>query len=191
MTKFELVFVCVRLGCSYRWSWFEARSKVCSAERQAQVCDKNKIKFGTYSKRIFSYVLYASTLQTWASRLLVLSSWPCLSCEGMRCAFLLGLQRYCHFISQGTVHSVPLSAYSNQSAVMLEESRGCEATTGWVWWLLSWRSCGQVEGKNVMTIKGCIGWLRRVEAVKLLQAGFGDYLADARVGRLKGKMWWQ
>ena len=30
--------------------------------------------------------------------------------------------------------------------------------------------------------------LRRVEAVELLQAGFGDYLADARVGRLKGKM---
>ena len=28
--------------------------------------------------------------------------------------------------------------------------------------------------------------LRRVEAAKLLQAGFGDYLADAYVGRLKG-----
>ena len=29
--------------------------------------------------------------------------------------------------------------------------------------------------------------LSRVEAVKLLQAGFGDYLADAHVGRLMGK----
>ena len=36
----------------YRWSWFEARSKVCSAERQAKVHFKNKVKFGTYSKRI-------------------------------------------------------------------------------------------------------------------------------------------
>ena len=27
----------------------------------------------------------------------------------------------------------------------------------------------------------------RVEAVKLAQAGFGDFLADTRVGRLKGK----
>jgi len=29
--------------------------------------------------------------------------------------------------------------------------------------------------------------LMRVEAVKLVQAGFGDFLADTRVGRLKGK----
>ena len=29
--------------------------------------------------------------------------------------------------------------------------------------------------------------LRRVEGVKLGQAGFGDFLADCRVGRLKGK----
>jgi len=33
----------------------------------------------------------------------------------------------------GTVHSVPFSAYSNQSAVVLDKSRGCEASTGWVW----------------------------------------------------------
>jgi len=29
--------------------------------------------------------------------------------------------------------------------------------------------------------------LRRVEAVKLAQAGFGDFLANTRVSRLKGK----
>ena len=29
--------------------------------------------------------------------------------------------------------------------------------------------------------------LRTVEAVKLAQTGFGDFLADARVSRLKGK----
>ena len=36
----------------YRWSWFEARSKICSAERQAKICEKNKLKFGNSSKRV-------------------------------------------------------------------------------------------------------------------------------------------
>jgi len=38
-------------GC-YRWSWFEARSKICSAERQAKFRRKTKVKFRTSRKRI-------------------------------------------------------------------------------------------------------------------------------------------
>jgi len=34
---------------------------------------------------------------------------------------------------------------------------------------------------------GQLLYLIRVEAVKLAQAGFGDFLADSRVSRLKGK----
>ena len=34
---------------------------------------------------------------------------------------------------------------------------------------------------------GQLLWLTRVEAVKLAQAGFGDFLADSRLSRLKGK----
>ena len=41
-----------RCTLCYRRSWFEARSKICSAERQAQVREKNKVKFRTSSKRI-------------------------------------------------------------------------------------------------------------------------------------------
>jgi len=36
----------------YRSSWFEARSKICSAERQAKILEKNKVKFGNSSKII-------------------------------------------------------------------------------------------------------------------------------------------
>jgi len=61
--------------------------------------------------------------------------------------FYLGLQPYCRFVSLGTVHSVPLSAYINQTDVMLDESRGREASTGWVWGLLSGHACEQVEGE--------------------------------------------
>ena len=46
--------------------------------------------------------------------------------------FQLGLQPYSHPVSLGTVHSMPLSAYINLAAVMLDESRGREASTGWV-----------------------------------------------------------
>jgi len=42
---------------------------------------------------------------------------------------------------------MPLSACINQTAVMLEEIRGCEASTGWVWGLLSGHWCEQVEGE--------------------------------------------
>jgi len=129
----------------YRWSWFEARSKICSAERQAKVRDKNEAKFGTSSKSI-SFV--CNTL---------------VHCEGVDCkvtgikfmtvfitrrdeaCFQLGLQLHCRFVSLGTVHSMPLSAYINQTAVMLDESRGREASTGWVWGLLSEYACEQVE----------------------------------------------
>jgi hypothetical protein len=71
----------------YRWSWFEARSKVCSAERQAKVRDKNKVKFGTYSKRISLCAVHWYVAKLWASRLLVLSLWTCLLRGGMRRAF--------------------------------------------------------------------------------------------------------
>jgi len=40
---------------------------------------------------------------------------------------------------------MPLSAYINQTAV--EESRGREASTGWVWGLLSGQWGEQVEGE--------------------------------------------
>jgi len=43
---------------------------------------------------------------------------------------------------------VPLSAYINQTAVMFDESRGREASTGWVWGLLSGHSFGEVEGET-------------------------------------------
>ena len=35
----------------------------------------------------------------------------------------------------GTVHSMPLSVCISHTAVKLEKSRGCEASTGWVWGL--------------------------------------------------------
>jgi len=40
-----------------------------------------------------------------------------------------------------------LSAYINQTGVMLDENRGCGASTGWVWGLLSGHSCEEVEGE--------------------------------------------
>jgi len=43
---------------------------------------------------------------------------------------------------------MPLSAHINQTAVMLDESRGREASTGWVWGLLSGHSCELVEGER-------------------------------------------
>ena len=88
--------------------------------------------------------------------LLVLSLWLCLlcnivgNCEGVGCKVtviefmavfitrscagmpLLWLQPYCCFVSLGTVHSVPPSSYLNQTALVLDDSRGCEANTGWV-----------------------------------------------------------
>jgi len=60
--------------------------------------------------------------------------------------FSLGLQPYCRFDSLGTVHSMLLSAYISHTAVMLE-SRGREASTDWVWGLLSGHWCKQVEGE--------------------------------------------
>ena len=44
----------VQVYC-YRWSCFEAKSKICSAERQAKIREKNKVKFRTSSK-IISFV---------------------------------------------------------------------------------------------------------------------------------------
>jgi len=61
---------------------------------------------------------------------------------------LAKINPYCSVVSLGTVHSMPLSAYINQTAVMFDESRGREASTGWVWELLSGHSCEQVEGET-------------------------------------------
>jgi len=41
-----------------------------------------------------------------------------------------------------------LSACINQTAVMLDESRGREASTGWIRGLLSGHSCEQVEAET-------------------------------------------
>jgi len=38
--------------------------------------------------------------------------------------------------------------YINQTAVMLDKRRGCEASTGWVWGLLNGHWCEQVEGER-------------------------------------------
>jgi hypothetical protein len=43
------------------------------------------------------------------------------------------------------------------------------------------------EGYIRLTAISKLLCLRAVEAAKLGQAGFGDFLADGRVGRLKGK----
>jgi len=42
-------------------------------------------------------------------------------------------------------HSVPLSAYSSQTNVKLDDSRSREANIGWVWGLLSGQWDEQVE----------------------------------------------
>jgi len=47
--------------------------------------------------------------------------------------FELGVQSYRRVISLGTVRSMPLSACISQTAVKLEDNRGHEASTGWVW----------------------------------------------------------
>ena len=61
--------------------------------------------------------------------------------------FQLGLQPQYRSVSLGTVHSMPLSTYINQTAVMFDESKGREASTGWVWGLLSGHWCEEVEGE--------------------------------------------
>jgi len=43
---------------------------------------------------------------------------------------------------------MPLTAYINLTAVMLDESIGREASTGWFWGLLSGQWDGQVEGEE-------------------------------------------
>ena len=43
---------------------------------------------------------------------------------------------------------MPLLAYINQTAVMLDESRGCEASTGWVWELLADTRVRRLKGKR-------------------------------------------
>ena len=67
---------------------------------------------------------------------------------------------------QRTVHSMPLSAYINQAVVMLVESRGREASTGWVWGLLiadtrvsklKGKCDGNIEVYFVDTICNCAG----------------------------------
>ena len=121
---------------------------MCSAERQAKIREKNKEKFRTSSKRIS---LVCNIL---------------VHCEGVDCkvtgikvmtvfitrwdaaCFQLRLQLYCRFVSLGRVHSMPLSAYINQTAVMLDKSRGCEASTVWVWGLLCGHACEGVEGNR-------------------------------------------
>jgi len=42
---------------------------------------------------------------------------------------------------------MPLSACINQTAVMLEEIRGCEASTGWVWDFLVDTGVSRLKGK--------------------------------------------
>ena len=46
--------------------------------------------------------------------------------KGFGVLFSLGLQRYCRFISLGTVHSTPLSAYSNYPGVVLDGSKAAK-----------------------------------------------------------------
>jgi len=85
----KYIYICM---CCYRWSWFEARSKICSAERQANLRGKNKVKFRTSSQRIS---LVCNILGY---------------CEGVDfrvtgVKFMTGLQLYCCSVSLGTVYS--------------------------------------------------------------------------------------
>jgi len=77
---------------------------------------------------------------------------------------LARVTRYCRFISLGTLHSMPLLAYSNHPAVMLDKSRDCEASTGWVCDFLADTRVRRLKG-NVTIIKSCI-WL--IQFVTLL-----------------------
>ena len=43
---------------------------------------------------------------------------------------------------------MPLSACIIHTAVMLDDSRGCEASTGWVWGLLSGQGTGVSRAKG-------------------------------------------
>jgi len=65
------------LSFCYHWSWFEARSKICLAERHAKIREK-EFRLCT----IHWYIV-----NVWTLRLLVLISWLCLSREGKRLAF--------------------------------------------------------------------------------------------------------
>jgi hypothetical protein len=138
---------CTIRGYCYRWSWFEARSKICSAKRQAKVHEKNKVKiWGLTVKEFLLCAVHWYVVKVWASRLLVLSSWRHLSREGMR-----------HDFSYGYNHIAALSPWEQYI-------------------LYPFR----------LTAIRQLLCLIRVEPAKLAQSGFGGYLAEALLSRLKG-----
>jgi len=106
---------------------------------------KNRVKFRTSAKEFLLCAIYWYIVRVWTSRLLVLSLLLCLSHVGMR-HLLARVTTTLPLCLPGNSTFYALSSYINQ-AVMLDRSRGCEASTGWVWGLLSRHWCGQVEGE--------------------------------------------
>jgi len=115
----SFAFLWCKLKDCYRWSWFEARSKICSAERQARIREK-EFRMCT---------IHWCIVSVWTLRLLISVSWLCLSREGRRLAFSSGY--YDSAALLGTVLSMPFQHTSVRQLLNLR-SGGCEASTGWV-----------------------------------------------------------
>ena len=104
--------------CCYRWSWFEPRSEICSAERQANYIRKNKVQFRTPSKRIPLSIEHIGTM--WGCRLQ--GDWyyvyDCV-CHAEGCSLLLtkGCDRIAALNPCKQKHPLKLSAHINRTAV--------------------------------------------------------------------------
>ena len=143
----DTFFRIVSITYCYRWSWLEARSKICSAQRQAKFRAKNKVKFRTSSKRI--YFVFDILVHCEGVDFKV-------TCFKFMTVFITRRDAAC-FLSARVTTILPLCLLWNstfyapfgmhQTAAMLDETRGREASTGWVWGLLSWHSCREVEGE--------------------------------------------
>ena len=106
-------------GC-YRWSWFEARSKICSAQRQAKLRGKNKVKFRTSSKRISlvcNILVYCEGVDCKVTGIKFMTVF--ITQRDAEC-FQLGLQPHCRSVFLVTVRSMPLSACISHTAVVLD-----------------------------------------------------------------------
>ena len=109
-------------------------------------------------KEFCLYTIHWYVVSVWTLRFLVLISWLCLSREGRRLAF-----------SSGYIHTAALSPW--------EQYILCPFRHASVIQLCPFRHASVIQLLS----------LRRVEAMKLGQVGFEDFLADTRVSRLKGK----
>ena len=94
-----------------------------SADRQAKIRGKNKVKFRTSSRRI-SFVcnmpVYCESVDFKVTGIRFMTVF--ITRRDAAC-FSLRLQPYCRLVSLGTAYSTPLSVCINQTVVMLDESR--------------------------------------------------------------------